>query len=71
MSGIERRREQIGVARVLTGAAATMDRAPRSGHDVTTGFAELDRMRAEHNGWSDENPPRLERIVRVFKFGRL
>jgi hypothetical protein len=58
-----------GIAKRLAGASATQSVPPRSGRDVTTGFSQLDRMRAEHNGWSDENPPRLERIARLVKFG--
>jgi hypothetical protein len=58
-----------GLAKRLVGTAATGSVPPRSGHDVTTGFSQLDRMRAEHNGWSDENPPRLERTARLVKFG--
>jgi hypothetical protein len=57
-----------GFVKILRGDAAMSSSSPRSGHDVTTGFTELDKLRAEHNGWSDENTPRLERIARVVKF---
>lgn len=45
-------------------------RAPRSGNDATTGFAALDQLRADHNGWNAENPPRLERFARIIKVVR-
>ena len=58
-----------GVGKRVTGDIAKDSVPPRSGHDVTSGFLALDKMRAEHNGWTEENPPRLERVARVIKLG--
>jgi hypothetical protein len=53
------------IARKLVGEDVRLDRAPRSGSDVTRGFAALEELRAMRHGWSSENPPRLERLARV------
>jgi hypothetical protein len=53
------------IARKLIGEDIQFDRAPRSGTDVTRGFAALEELRAMRHGWSSENPPRLERLARV------
>jgi hypothetical protein len=59
-----------GFGKRLIGDAAKESTPPRSGYDVTSGFAELDRLRAEHNDWNEKNPPRLERVARIVKFGK-
>ena len=53
------------IARKLIGEDVRLDRAPRSGTDVTRGFAALEKLRAMRHGWTSENPPRLERLARV------
>ncbi len=53
------------IARKLIGDEVCLDRAPRVGTDPSQGFAALEELRARRHGWSDENPPRLERLARV------
>ena len=57
-----------GVVELIVGKDALQSHPPRRGSDVTSGFAALDQLRAQHNGWSEENPPRLERVAHVVKF---
>ena len=47
------------------GAKARSSPAPRTGMDVSSGFAALEQLRAEFHGWTRENPPRLERVAHV------
>lgn len=56
-----------GAVKRVVGEDALVSRPPCTGRDATSGFAALDQLRAEHNGWTEENPPRLERIARVVK----
>jgi hypothetical protein len=56
-----------GVVQLIVGKDALHSRPPCSGRDATSGFAALDQLRAEHNGWSEKNPPRLERTARLVK----
>lgn len=55
-----------GVATVRVGADAAQARPPRTGSDVTSGFAALEQLRADHHGWSKDNPRDWNELLALF-----